>query len=353
MNDLINYLYNYGGKSFVEEPFNEVDNVILCWLTYLDLKGIVGRKKIKLSNVIGDYLEHNSEEELLKMTTHSKYTLKFIRALPLTKRFKDLRLYNYIYIADKDIQFSALEIEITSKLMFVAFEGTDNLLSGWQEDFELSYEFPIPSQRMAIRYLNRTIGILPKSVIVGGHSKGGNLAMVSAMMCHNYIARKIIRVYNNDGPGLLQKEFNSKYYARIENKLVHIIPQNSIVGLLMHHGESYEVIKSSIRGIYAHDLMKWEVSDNHFIPATLTKKSKEFDNYLDVWLSKYSETEREKFVTDLFGVFKTLGIKSLDDIREDKKKLIDVILTSKKMSKESKKMTRDILKFILYYGIIN
>src|SRR5574344_1015927 len=175
MNDLINYLYNYGGKSFVEEPFNEVDNVILCWLTYLDLKGIVGRQKIKLSNVIGDYLEHNSEEELLKMTTHSKYTLKFIRALPLTKRFKDLRLYNYIYIADKDIQFSALEIEITSKLMFVAFEGTDNLLSGWQEDFELSYEFPIPSQRMAIRYLNRTIGILPKSVIVGGHSKGGNL----------------------------------------------------------------------------------------------------------------------------------------------------------------------------------
>ena len=36
---------------------------------------------------------------------------------------------------------------------------------------------------------------------MGGHSKGGNLAVYSAVFCGEAVQNQLMRVYNNDGPG--------------------------------------------------------------------------------------------------------------------------------------------------------
>lgn len=38
-------------------------------------------------------------------------------------------------------------------------------------------------------------------LIIGGHSKGGNLAVYSAVFCKDSVKNRIERVINADGPG--------------------------------------------------------------------------------------------------------------------------------------------------------
>ena len=73
-------------------------------------------------------------------------------------------MYNYKYIWDTDTQFGAVCFKVKKKFIYVAFEGTDNLLSGWKEDFQMAYEFPVPSQKLAVKYLNENIKNTVKAI---------------------------------------------------------------------------------------------------------------------------------------------------------------------------------------------
>ena len=56
-------------------------------------------------------------------------------------------------------------IELNKNQVYVSFEGTDHLIGGWKEDFMMSYMFPIPSQKMAISYVNRKFTFVRKQII--------------------------------------------------------------------------------------------------------------------------------------------------------------------------------------------
>ena len=103
----------------------------------------------------------------------------------------------------------------------------------------MSYMFPVSSQKRAIDYVNKHFFFRRKNIILGGHSKGGNLAMVAAMYANFLVKDKIVSIYNNDGPGLLEEQYDSKYYKSIEDRLVNIIPSDSVVGLLLYHKDDY------------------------------------------------------------------------------------------------------------------
>ena len=110
-------------------------------------------------------------------------------------RYKDLYLYNYSYKRDHDKQFSALFIDINEKLTYISFEGTDDLISGWKEDFQMTYMFPIPGQREAIKYINKSIPLFTdRKYVICGHSKGGNLSVVAGMYANPLIKNKIKRI---------------------------------------------------------------------------------------------------------------------------------------------------------------
>ena len=71
--------------------------------------------------------------------------------------------------------------------------------------------------------MSDTITDLDKKIYVGGHSKGGNLAMASVMKIRDAVYDRIVLVYNNDGPGFLKNEFGSDENKRLYKKLYNII----------------------------------------------------------------------------------------------------------------------------------
>ena len=243
--NLFSYIDKYSDYSFEEVAFTEVDNVIMSMLSYLNLEGIVSKNSFnpKSLSVIGEEF-FNKYPKKEKHIRAIKNAIKILRYIKDTKRYRDLLLYNYEYKFSGDNQFGALTIEINKDLIYVSFEGTDHLIGGWKEDFMMSYMFPVPSQKLAINYINRRFLFTKKKIIIGGHSKGGNLALVAGMYANRLVKNKIISVYSNDGLGLLKEEFNSKKYKNIEEKLISIVPNYSVIGLMLNNRTDVEVIRS-------------------------------------------------------------------------------------------------------------
>lgn len=339
---LFDYLEKYGDKSFEEVSFNEVDNILLASLSYVNFYGIItsnSLKKITLKEAGDKYFEFYPSKQ--KYILSVRQAVKILKTMKDTKRYGGLYLYNYIYKSGSEQQFSAVTIEINPKLVYVSFEGTDHLVCGWKEDFMMTYKFPVESQKRAIEYVNKYFFFTNKQIILGGHSKGGNLAMVAGMYTHFWIKNKIINIYNNDGPGLLKEIFNSKQYNSIAERLITIIPNYSIVGILLYHSYHYIVVKSSKKGPLAHDLYNWMVEDNSFVRAELDTYSEVLDVELKLWLDKYSKEERKRFVFAMFKVFELANVNSLIELMDDKRLFLELINNVKELESVDVLMLKD------------
>ncbi len=189
MKTIYDYVKTYGKYDFMEKDFTEIDSLILSLLSYVDFRGIVpyiGNGSIKLkdaSDILFKKYSKKKIERYLYAVQRSTYLLK---DLANTKRYKNLYLLNYRYKTSRDMQFGALCIKLPTKKMFVSFEGTDGNVSGWKEDFMMSSTFPQQAHKEAIRYLNQVVHIFGPKVYVGGHSKGGNLSLVSISIHTRY-----------------------------------------------------------------------------------------------------------------------------------------------------------------------
>jgi phosphoribosylformimino-5-aminoimidazole carboxamide ribonucleotide (ProFAR) isomerase len=348
--NLFGYIDKYGYYSFDEVEFNEVDNLVFSALSYVSLDGYVSNNRFNKKTIkeVGDHFFKNYDKKA-KYITAVKGGIKVLRNIKDTRRYGNLFLYNYSYIGDDIQQFSAITIEINKNLVYVSYEGTDQLISGWKEDFMMSYKFPILSQRRAIDYLNKHFLFNNKDIILGGHSKGGNLAMVAGMYANFWVKDRIINIYNNDGPGLRKKEIEGKYYKSIERKLIHIIPNYSMIGLLLRHSDNYISVRSLKKNIYAHDLLTWVVKDKKLERRELSTFSKILDDSIIKWLDKYDDEVREKFVEALFLVFERAGVFSLVDVLENKKLIIKLMMETKGIDKETVKIMKDFIAVFFKY----
>ena len=72
-----------------------------------------------------------------------------------TERFGHMRMHDYVNDIDTEraIQFSAITAELEDGTTFIAYRGTDSTLIGWREDFNMSFETPVPAQTAALEYL--------------------------------------------------------------------------------------------------------------------------------------------------------------------------------------------------------
>ena len=348
--NIFDYIKKNGCYTFSELEFNDVDNFVFCALVYSDLGNYVSNNRFNkrtVYNVGVDFFRDFDKKQ--KNITAVRVGIKVLREIMNVRRYRDLLLYNYSYEANEKQQFCALTIEINKKLVYVAFEGTDALISGWHEDFEMVYKFPVPAQKRAIDYINRHFLFNNKDIIIGGHSKGGNLAMVASMYANFWVKDRILKIYVNDGPGLRKKEIDSKYYKSIEHKLISIIPNYSIVGLLLRHNNNYRVVKSSKRSIYSHNIATWLIDDKDIKKAELSSFSKYFDDSMINWLNKYDDDKRKKFTDSLFMVFDRASVNSLDDILNNKKLILKLIVEARDIDKETKKMIRDFVYMLFSY----
>lgn len=348
--NIFRYIDKYGVYTFEEVPFGEVDNAIFAALSYVDLEGLVSKNRFNkrtIKEVGDDYFKLKYSKKDKKNILAVRQAIKMLRYIKDTRRFGGLYLYNYAYEAGEEEQFSAITIEIHSKLVYVSFEGTDHLVSGWKEDFMLSYKFPVLSQRRAIDYVNKHFLFRRKDIILGGHSKGGNLAMVAGMYANFMVRDRIVKIYNNDGPGLLLEQITSQQFLNIEDRLIQIVPNYSIVGLILRHNNQLVVVRSARKSILAHDLFTWVVVDKEFEKTSLSSFSKSLDNGLLHWLNQYDKAQREKFVVSLFDVFDRAQVYSLVDIMENKRLIFQLIMGTKEIDKDTRKILKDFVVMFL------
>lgn len=345
--NIYDYVKKFGIYDFNKKEFNEIDNLILSVVMYLDFTGIVDYKKNKrdLRSVGLDYLHTHNQKEISKLGRAQKDAYKLLKLLIDSKRYKDILLSNYRYISSIDSQFSALTFEIDKKLKFIGFEGTDELLSGWKEDAYMSFKFPVDAQQYAINYINEVVSIFDKNIIVAGHSKGGNLALVATMYSKFYINKKIQKVYSNDGPGLKKEEFESKKYRKIKDKYIHIIPDNSLVGILLKN-DSYHVIKSYKKNILCHSASTWLIDNDHFITSFQSKKSKNTEMKLEECLDKIPYSTKELIINNIFSEYEKKGINNINEIKNIKS-TINIIKKINKVDIETKKSLIKIIEVIV------
>ena len=350
--NVMHYLKYYGKYTFQEKPFNEIDNVIFSLLAYTNFSNIVSdnnKKKIRLEDAALDFLSMNGNvitDDIVAI----RESLNLLIEAKNTNRFKDVLMYNYRYDYSEDSQFSCLTFEISKRLVYVAFEGTDKLISGWLEDAKMSYEYPVTAHIYAINYLNKYFRFSTKKIIVGGHSKGGNLALVSALGCKKGIYKRIINVYSNDGQGLRKEETETKRYKDIEKKYVHICPYNSIVGLLLRHNMYYISVDSDRKPGSSHSAMSWQVDYDHFKTREVSRFSRILDESMSRWLDKYDYNQLKRFVDSVGKVMSDNGIVTLVDFKNNKRLAIDVLKSTKTMDPIVKEMSFDLIKII---GMLN
>lgn len=344
MANIFNYVEEYGSTNFESKNFNDIDNLVFSLLSYLDFSNTsINKNKYTLSYIGSEYLKQNRYKDIRRLGIAQRYAYRLLEVVLNTNRYSNIVLTDYVYDTNKDMQFSAVTFHISNKLKYICFEGTDELVSGWKEDGKLAGIFPIPSQVEAIKYVNRHVKLLGKDVIIGGHSKGGNLALVSSMYMKEYKKFKVKKVYSNDGPGLRKKEFESEEYKSIKKKYVHIVPDYSVVGVLLR-SDNYVVVKSTKKNILAHAIPTWIIDDDELLLTTLSRKSKKLEKSIISWLDKHDDNERIDVVNKIFKVLEDADVTTLMNIKEIDK-LIKVISNIKNMDKETKDLIIDFLTY--------
>jgi hypothetical protein len=338
MTYLNDYLKKYRDITFAEEKLNDIDIAIFTQLTYIDyIEGF--------NTTLNEYLETSlKNKNLLKNNIKKEDLIESIKLIIDSNRYKDILIKNPTYILKKDEQFGAFTLILSDNTKIICFEGTDHNMVGWEEDFKLSYQFPVPAQTDAIKYLNDNISLFDKNVIVCGHSKGGNLALVGSMFTSIFKRNKIKQIYSFDGPGLRKREIESKRFKKTEKKYKHFICNQSMIGLLLRHTNKHMVIKSSKRGMLAHSLYYWQINDKYFLISELSESSKKFDNNVLKWLEGHNDEERKKLVNNMFKAFNNLGIERITDSIK-LKNTIKIVKEMKNLDESSKDLLVDFIKY--------
>lgn len=352
MGNIMEYLEWRGDLTMSQAPFNEVDNLILSHLAYANyeniVEGLYSNKRITVQQAAELFFQKYPEEVIKAQLTLTKMSAFLLRKVANTDRFKDVELANYVNIIDdrEMKQFAAVTFYLTDGTVYVAFRGTDNTMVGWKENFNMTFMSPVPAQMEAVIYLREAVGGTYEKIRMGGHSKGGNLAAYAAVKSPLSLKERIIEVYNNDGPGFHRDIIESNEYQEMVGKIKTIVPESSIVGMMLEHEEDYVVVKSSQKVLLQHDPMSWEVLGNQFIHVEhVTKESKFLDVTLKSWLNKMTESQRSQFVDSLFIIFDATNVKTIEDLNQDRwRKVTEIIKVFNNMDPENKKVLTETFK---------
>ena len=324
--------------SLEKVEFNEIDNLILARLSYFPLDGSVKENdEITVKEAYLKMKEQGTTGRILQAED-----IDLFPKLANSERFGNLKLTGFVNKIDPEAekQFSAVTILFPDNTIYVAYRGTDNTIVGWKEDFNMSFSDLVASQTESVKYLEKIANKYPeKKILVGGHSKGGNLAIYASVFCKPEIQDRIIEVYNNDGPGFSEKVVQSPEYAKMIKKVHTYIPQTSIIGRLLNHKEETTIIKSTQMGIMQHDLYSWQVLGAKFVEDELTNSSEFIDQKITNWLREVSPEQRGEFFDVLFEILNATNAKTLSEIKGNWFASAKAMLTTyKNLTPESKKI---------------
>lgn len=362
MANLMDYLDWRGDITLAVSPFNEVDALILAELSFVDFEGIVPPPELGRGLPLNEAAEaffarHGGRDVDMGVLVPDGIS-QMLRKLMASPRFCGMTLNGYEALLDDEVeeQFSALTIDLGNGSIYISFRGTDDTIVGWKEDLNMSFLEEIPSQKQAVDYVARIARQYPeKTLRIGGHSKGGNLAVYSAAKSSGDIQERIVAVHNNDGPGFIWDISKTPGHKRIAGRIHTVLPQTSVVGMLMEHEKHYQVVYSTYDGLYQHDGFSWQVKGTQFVHLDdFSSEGKLVDEALSSWADSLNTQQREALAEALYSVFTATGAKTLSELNEEKLKSASAMLkTYKNLDRESRRMVSEMFKIFFRLGTKN
>lgn len=337
------YIRWRGDLSFSQAGFNDVDNLIFSALSYLDFSPVFTDEKtteMKLKDC-ADIIEQPGAYRLKTLEGGYEDTVK---AILRSRRFGEITVREYceIFSEEDQTQFSACEFVIDGRTSYVSFRGTDNTIIGWKEDFILSYSL-ISSQKYAEEYLKKVMRPLRK-YYVGGHSKGGNLALFACAMLDAKKRKKLIKVYANDSPGFSPEVLDIRLLEPLADRIVRINPAFCVIGRIFEipYGRT-EIVDVNESGLLQHDLFLWKLMGTGYEDAEgYDKVSDWVSRSIKEWIENIDPAERRIFVDDVFNTLSAGGAVTVQEITG--KGLMKVITTAYSgTSDTTKKLIKDLV----------
>lgn len=346
--NIIDYMKWRGDLSFKVSPFNEVDNLIISYFSYVTVEDYVkDGKEYTVRELYEMYKKDHDIEKMLKSSSFIAKVPLVLQAMAECDRYRDCLVHDCVasLSEDRTEQFAAMQVDLDDGTTYIAFRGTDDTLIGWHEDFCLSYK-TTESQISAYRYLKEHLKRFRKYRI-GGHSKGGNLALY-AVLSYPEVLDKVINIYSNDGPGINLELLSEGFMDNLEllkDKYIKIVPEFDVIGTIYGFEMNKLVVKSDRFSLIQHDGLSWQVEGTHFIKGRASKDSKLIEKAFISFLAIADFKQREKLVKDLFNTFDEAGVKRISDF--DKLGTAGIIKTIMKfgdMNEDSKKVAAILMK---------
>jgi len=349
--NVLEYLKKTEDETLKDHPLCEVDSLILCQFSYLKFDGIlpgIGMREKALT--LRDIYENENYDAIYADERYRKNNMALFEGMLNSRRFNKMKIHSYVNIIeyDKETQFAALTVEFEEGTTYVAFRGTDDNLVGWKEDLNLALSVPVPGQIRSVEYLDEVSKFLPGDFIIGGHSKGGNLSVFSAMYCRDSVRDRIIEIYNHDGPGLRNEIMDDEKYKEIRGRIRMSVPRSSLVGMLLVNYDEYKVVENYYPGLLQHDPFGWKIKDHSFVLADSIKDSVALrDRSINDWVMSLEQDQIKLFVDTVYDVMLATEAETLNDIIADWKNMIPKVKAALKDTDDETKAI--ILKIMMMF----
>ena len=352
MGNIFNYLEDIQYDNIYDQPFTELDFLLLTEITYLNYDTIVtDNLELQKASRLTDAPQDMSQENSMMNTKHR---LALLQQAASVKRYKNIKLMGYVNDIDLDVQkqFAAMTYKISLDTYVIAFRGTDDSIIGWKEDFHMTYMEHIPAQQTAVRYVQKVMQAFPTATfILTGHSKGGNLATYASSQVEPALQARISQIYSFDAPGLNHTIIETEGYQSIASKIKRYIPQGSIVGMMLETPKQAHIVKSvAIGGIAQHDTFSWQIENKHFVLLnTLNPDSIQTDKTLKEWVDAVPDDDLKDFFDVFFGLILDAQITSIDDFFQPNsiKKLLTIIQNAHALTEQEKEMLNRLTRLLI------
>lgn len=319
MAHLIDYLEKVENLTFDQEPLNILDKVCINEIGYLTYEKWLTASDLKKPINLHDFAEGKElNPDYSFMVT--KERVELAEAMVRSRRFASLSLSNYRSVLDKEVekQFAAMIFSLPElDYHQLVFRGTDDSVIGWKEDFQLTYSREIPAHRSAMTFLEDHLPNLSGRITVSGHSKGGNLALYSAVQSSTALREKIAELLLLDSPGLMKSLLEKPSYQELKAKMIVIRPQDSVVGVMLYWDRPAQLVAAEGIGFAQHNALTWEVDlvANDFVYEDQpTELSQRLEETFQEWIETLPNQELKQVCDLVFDTILDSGIESLDDI---------------------------------------
>lgn len=322
MGNLITYVQQYGAETFEDKSLTDIDILVLTEIAYLPFDEIVPKsfdvkEAISLEQLGKEFEKIKEKEHENNPFMITSERIELLEVVSKSQRYKEIKVFGFMNDIDDERtkQFAAVCYQWEEESRWIIFRGTDESLTGWKEDFMMTYSDLIPAQTDAIEYLKKQAETFSGILNVSGHSKGGNLSLYASAMQEEDIQNRIEQIYCWDAPGVHRSILGTEGYQRVVSKAKRYIPQDSIVGLMLESQVPYHIIESQGSGISQHSALMWNIEEDHFVELTeLTKNSQLTDQTFKQWTEVVSDEDLKLFFDTFFELIFEMGVETVNDV---------------------------------------